>query len=378
MKNKYVVARHAFGGIGDHISCLIGAWWLAKQTGRTLVIDWRGSRFNTDPTRTRNCFWDYYVQRDQLGGVEVIADNRVANIEWPTPIFPPKWTASALATPAHLKHTAEEIAAVNQLVASGTDRTEPTIAINQWVNPHPPKEAVKILLEELRPASFIDAESQRFWDQNFGVHPVVGIHIRHGNGENIGERSAYWLGPFALATQLVRNHRADVHRPGLAGRYLDNMPESLVGTKAQRPFEKRFYRRIGDEFHALSRATGIDRALLFTDAPQVISGLQDFIPSLVACPKLLMAEGTGPLHQLDANSIQNTDGGGIECLGIDQRITREMFVELELMRRCEALLCMSSGFSIFAQRRLPDSHIRFLEPNKLNVLISKLISRFVQ
>ena len=44
--NQVVVARHPNGGIGDHLSCLIGAWFYAKRTGRTLVIDWRGSRFN--------------------------------------------------------------------------------------------------------------------------------------------------------------------------------------------------------------------------------------------------------------------------------------------------------------------------------------------
>jgi Nodulation protein Z (NodZ) len=376
--DRYVVARHAFGGIGDHLSCLIGAWWLAKRTGRTLVIDWRGSRFSGDPSGRHNCFADYFTCADRLGEVDVIADDRVAGIEWPTPIYPAKWTADILATPVHMKHTADEITAMNQLVNGGADRPEPTLAINQWVSPHPPKETVKELLEELQATAPIKAEAQKFWDEKLGSADVVGIHIRHGNGENIGARAAYWLGPIALARQLHLNNRNDVHRPGLSGRFLDNMPESLVGTDGQRRFERRFYRRIGAEFRDLSRSSKLTKALLFTDAPQVFGGLREFIPSLVACPKHLMTEGAGPLHQLSANSIEQSEAGGIRSSGIDQQITREMFVELELLRRCDALVCMDSGFSIFAQRRLADAQIRFLKPDRLNILVMKVMSRLAR
>ena len=193
MADKYVIARHAFGGIGDHLSCLIGAWWLAKQTGRTLAIDWRGSRFNHRARQASNCFHDYFVARDRLAGVEVVADDRVASMSWPAPIFPAKWSAANLAASSHVKHTSEEIDVLNLLVRDGRDRPEPTIAINQWISPHPPREAIRSLLDQLQPVPAINAEAQHFWSEKFGTDRAIGIHVRHGNGENIGTRAAYWL-----------------------------------------------------------------------------------------------------------------------------------------------------------------------------------------
>src|SRR5882757_5685892 len=115
MATRYVIARHCFGGIGDHLSCLVGAWWLARRTGRTLVVDWRGSRFNPDPSMTRNCFHVYFEAQQRLGGVEVIAGDSVGALPYPEPIWPEKWTPAVLAGPDHMKHTASEIAAVNRL-----------------------------------------------------------------------------------------------------------------------------------------------------------------------------------------------------------------------------------------------------------------------
>src|SRR3954470_12348615 len=111
MATRYVIARHCFGGIGDHLSCLVGAWWLARRTGRTLVVDWRGSRFNPDRSMQRNCFEQYFESREMLAGVKVIADDRVRRLSYPLPLWPDKWSASLLAGPNHVKHSHEEIAA---------------------------------------------------------------------------------------------------------------------------------------------------------------------------------------------------------------------------------------------------------------------------
>ena len=113
MATRYVVARYCFGGIGDHLSCIIGAWWLARRTGRTLVVDWRGSRFNADPLMQHNCFHDFFEAKQTLGGVEVVADDSVGAIHYSAPMWPEKWTPSALASPDHMKHTSTEKAAVN-------------------------------------------------------------------------------------------------------------------------------------------------------------------------------------------------------------------------------------------------------------------------
>ncbi len=377
MSIRYVIARHCFGGIGDHLSCLVGAWWLARRTNRTLVVDWRGSRFNADPTGRRNCFADFFEPRDKIGGVEIIADDRVGVLDYPTPIFPDKWTPAILATPDHMKHTAAEIVAVNRLVTSEADPIEPTVALNQWVEPSPPRAAVRILLDELQAVVPIRSEAQRFWTEHIGLAPAVAIHVRHGNGENVGLRAAYWLGPIALVRQLAMNARNNVHGPRLFGRFSDNMPESLVGTPAQAGTERRFYKRVAAEVFALARSAGLKNGvpLLFCDAAQVVQGMRQVLPNLVVQSKRLLGPGEGPLHQLDANRIQHSDHGGIRNQGIAADITREMFVELELMRRCDGLVYMDSGFSLFSRIRLDDGRISRLEPTLLNRLIVKMMTR---
>ncbi len=379
MTTRYVVARHCFGGIGDHLSCLIGAWWLARRTGRTLVVDWRGSRFNADVSNRRNCFFGAYQPRASLGGVEVIADDRVESLDYPRPIYPGKWSPESLAAAAHLQHTADEVSAINHLVTSDEDPAAPTVVLNQWVEPLPGRESVRLLLRDLQHGEPIRAAAQTFWSEHIGSAQAVAIHVRHGNGENIGGRAAYWLGPLALAWQLARNARTDVHRPGIFGLFSDNMPSSLVGTAAHSGAERRFCRHIAAEFHALTRATGLAGAvpILFCDAAHIGPVLREFLPSIVERSKRLPPRGDGPLHQLDAKSVAH-DAVGVRSAGIADDITRDMFVELELMRRCSALLYMNSGFSLINRFELDASRVFVLEPGLANQTIVKIVSRLTR
>jgi Nodulation protein Z (NodZ) len=312
-----------------------------------------------------------------LGGVEVLADDSVGSIDYPVPIFPDKWTPAILASPDHMKHTAAEGTATNKLVTSDEDPPEPTLVLNGWIEPPPPRESVRDLLSELQLTEAIRTEAQRFWDEHIGSASAVAIHLRHGNGENVGLRAAYWLGPFSLVCQLAMNARNDVHRPGLFGRFSDNMPLSLVGTPAQVGAEQRFYRRIATEFHALARSSGTNSTVpfLFCDAAQVVDGMRRELPSLVALPKRLMEPGGGPLHQLNAKTIQHNTQGGIRGGPIPADISREMFVELELMRRCNGLVYMDSGFSLLARFSLHESRVSLLKPDLINRFIVKIMSR---
>lgn len=374
---KVVVARHCFGGIGDHLSCLIGAWWLARRTGRTLVVDWRGSRFNADPAMRNNCFLSYFEPRQTLAGVPVIADNSVADLQYPMPIWPEKWTAAGLAGLNHLKHSAAEVAAVNHLVTSDTDPAEPTIVVNQWVEPPPPPAAVKELLADLPLARRIRMEAQQFWDKEIGSAFAVGIHIRHGNGENVGARAAYWLGPIALMRQLSLNARNDVHRPGLFGRFSDNMPASLVGASNQAAAERRFCRRVARDYRALAERLGASNAVpfLFCDSTQIIETMRELLPNLVVRPKLLPAKGEGPLHQFEADAANAVSQQAIRGGTVPEQITLDMFVELDLMQRCQALIYMDSGFSLLARTALAPSHQLRLKPDLANRLITRAMSR---
>ncbi|WFU18775.1 nodulation protein NodZ [Bradyrhizobium sp. CB3481] len=368
-----IIARHCFGGIGDHLSCLIGAWWLARRTARTLVVDWRGSRFNADPTMRRNCFFHYFEPRQAMGGVRIIADDSVGGLQYRTPIWPAKWTQADLTSSDHLKHSAEEVAAVNELVTSERKPIEPTVVLNQWVEPPPPREMVRLLLAELHLAEPIRAEAQGFWNEQIGSAFAVGIHLRHGNGENVGARAAYWLSPFALSRQLSLNARNDVHRPGLFGRFSDNMPASFVGMSSQAGAERRFCRKVAADFHAFAERLNAVNAVpfLFCDSMQIIDTLREFLPNLVVRPKVLPEKGDGPLHQFEAKPVGQN---GTRIGTVPEQVTLDMFVELDLMQRCQALMYMDSGFSILARTMLEQSRQLRLQPSRTNRLIVRAMS----
>lgn len=374
---RYVVARHCYGGIGDHLSCLVGAWWFARRNGRTIVVDWRGSRFNPDPTMQHNCFQLFFEPLPKLAGVTIISDDSVDKIRYPTPMWPSKWNQAAVASPRHIQHTNLEISAVNQIVTSTEDRAEPTVVFNQWIDPPPPRGSVEMMLNALQPIEAIRLEAQKFWNEQIGSDPAIAIHIRHGNGENLGPRSSYWLGPVALVRQLVANARNDVHRAGLFGQFSDNMPPSLVGSPNQARAERRFCRKIAAEFHDLSRDAGLKDAVpfLFCDASQVVDLMRKFLPNLIVRPKELPGKGKGPLHQFDAVAAKYDSRMGVQSGIVSERITHDMFVELDLMRRCKGLLYMDSGFSLLTRINLEESRVRRLTPSFTNRLISRIMNR---
>ena len=340
-------------------------------------MDWRGSRFNSDPTMQRNCFFEYFEPRPSLAGVEVVADDSVQSLHYPSPFWPEKWTASVLATPNHVKDSAGGIAAVNRMVTSDEDPIEPTAVLNQWVEPPPPPLAVRELLGELQPVESIRAEAGKFWNDHVGAAPGIAIHIRHGNGENVGARAAYWLGPIALIRQLAMNARNDMHAPGLFGKFSDNMPRSLVGTPSQAWAERRFCREVASQFRRLSHRVGLKGAvpILFCDAAHIVEIMREVLPSVVVLPKQLLGDGSGPLHQFRSDAVQYGEQDSIKSGIISERITREMFLELELMRRCGALLYMDSGFSVLTRMSLDESKVSRLRPNFANRSIARIMSR---
>jgi hypothetical protein len=325
----------------------------------------------------RNCFHDFFQPRQRLAGVEVIADDSVEGLDYPVPLWPEKWTREILFSPVHMRHTADETAAMNRLVTSDEDPVAPTVVLNQWVEPPPPRDQMRILFEDLRAAEPIRARAQQFWDERIGSALAVAIHIRHGNGENLGSRTPYWLGPVALVRQLLINARADINRQGLSGRFSDNMPASLVGTPGQAAAERRTCRNIASEFHALCRTAGLEGAvpLLFCDSKQIVETMREILPALVVPPTRLLEKGEGPLHQLTANTINFTAQGGIRSGNIPEEITREMFVDLELMQRCDGLVYMDSGFSLISRSKLDESRVSRLRPSFVNRAISKIMSR---
>jgi hypothetical protein len=52
-----------------------------------------------------------------------------------------------------------------------------------------------------------------------------------------------------------------------------------------------------------------------------------------------------------------------------------MFVELELMRRCSALIFMDSGFSLLTRSSLDENYLVRLKPPFINRLICRMMAQ---
>lgn len=362
---RYVIARAPNGGIGDHLSCLVGAWWFAKRTRRTLVVDWRGSRFSADPSGSSNCFTDFFCHRDIMEGVEVISDQSVSEMRYDGPFFPAKWNRENLAATCHVKHTQEEVDEINRLVTSSEDRPEPTVAFNQWIHPAPPKNEVRSLLRVLQFAEPIRAAADEVWQRSVPGGSALAVHIRHGNGENIGARAAYWLDPIRFFRQLRLNASADIHRAGTHGRFADNMPESLIRSLRLVGSESRFLQRVCRAVRRMQQRTANATPILFCDAQAVADEFVRTMPGAVVLGKYFRKPNAGPLHALP---VAHDEAGHASR----KLIFFEMAVEMELMRRCSGLVCMDSGFSILSKALIDDERIFFLRPTLVNRLIARV------
>src|SRR4029453_15458419 len=84
-KTNRIVVSHRTTGLGDCLFSLCGAWHYARLTGRTLVIDWRWSRYV--PDRRQNAFAVLFEPLTAVDGVPVISDESVSSFEFPPPIY---------------------------------------------------------------------------------------------------------------------------------------------------------------------------------------------------------------------------------------------------------------------------------------------------
>jgi hypothetical protein len=373
---RYVVARYAYGGIGDHISCLVGAWYFARRTGRVLVVDWRGSRFSDDPALARNAFERWFAPLGTIEGVRSITDDSVASIDWEGPIWPPKWSIDDLRTSVHVRHSAEELRETSALIGSNDDRPEPIVVFNSWLDPWPPRDAAKRFFAHLRFQPEIEAAAEAFRAQVLGGAESIAIHIRHGNGENIGRRAAYWLSPVALVRQLLRNRAVSMHGGSVWGRFHDNMPESLVGTEGQRGGERAFLRKVAGAVNALRTGQGLDGAkpLLFTDAPHIAGLLRAYLPDLQAFEVPPRESNAGPLHQVVPVEVAGRSDA-LQSTIVDVETTWQMMLELTVMRSAAGLVYMDSGFSAVVRNELDPARVFVLQPSAVNKLIVKVESR---
>lgn len=197
--HRYIIAADInpiYSGLGCMIRTLAPCWAYAVETRRTLVIDWRGNPYTrSDPSH--NLFSSLFEPiTTQQAGTPVIADHTVDTLCYPQPLLTTNVAmkledgTTARMPNGGLDH--DELAAI---IGNCIDTECPTVLpslpsvfriTRGWIVPAKTRltnEALSRCYRMLRPKPEWRSQATEFYHKQMDNCPVIGLHIRHGNGE---------------------------------------------------------------------------------------------------------------------------------------------------------------------------------------------------
>jgi hypothetical protein len=349
-QQRMVVCRHTHSGFGNHMSCLMGSWLYAKKTNRELYVDWRGSRYGDGIS---NVFSECFEYKPRLAGVPIhLAKNDEPAI-FDESTFPAAWSNQHLSSKTNVEHSHEQISYLNQLAVHGTHRKEATVVFRNYMylenNPEVRRD-LKPLLEQLNFRSEIREQIDEFILRETSEKYFVGVHLRHGNGENLEDRVIYWKPFLSSCIQILQNY----------GKIKGGSRKQFVPTSTQFQFfqegpKRRIYKLVKRQIERIrshnSDPVGI---FLFTDSPRIERDMKSLLPQIYTLDKIFRNDDTGPLHRKLAKDKHRNS------------ISFELFLEMELMKRCTEFIYIPSQLSFAPRCLLEQENLHELKPPLLN------------
>jgi len=285
--SRVVIAKR-WTGFGDCIVSLLAAFRFAQRTGRMLVADWRFSAYASNSRS--NVFSLVFEPQPLFAGVPFIGDDRIHELVPAGPFHPATWDAEKLHMPPTRGEVGDEAAAA-ALITGGSDVAAPVVVFdNCLAHAAPPRDECRRLLGALRPRPSIAEAVEVFAAEHFAGRPVVGVHVRHGNGGNIMGHARFWMRPVIAIERVLRATRRAVR--------------------------------------ALEAHAGVPPLVfLCTDSAAVEAALRLSWPGLLTRPKSFRPRGSGELH-----------------LGPEAQACRDdALVEMFLLARCDVLIRYPPG-----------------------------------
>lgn len=260
-EQRHVISIRRRTGLGDHLICLAAAWRFARDTGRTLVADWRFSPYTL--AAEDNLFPLCFEVPAKLAGVPFIAGAEVAALG------PQEHRPSRLDPLAFWRRGDTRWLSHRQALAhirSGRDLAASKLIIESCVN-HGITAVADLwdFFSVLTPVAVIASAVSAF-RAGLPSGPVIGLHVRHGNGATIPGYALHWR---SFASAIARClHAVDAARASL-------------GQKAT--------------------------VCLCTDSMEVEKALRARIPNLFTRPKMLRDSGEGELHLWRGSALARQD-----------------------------------------------------------------------
>jgi len=286
-------------GFGDCLTCASVALRYAVKTNRTLVIDWRYSSYLDG---NENLFGKFFETPKNLG-VDVVCDDSIGDIAFPEPFFPPSWNnrnVNSYIKSAEAKKTIGILRKMEDIDAG-------TFVINTYAGNSiwaVSEEDHKKFLSELRLKPKYWNQVKSFRKKFLSKRPVIGVHVRHGNGEdnpNFLRRKAITM----ETDKFVGKLKAMILKEG-----------------------KRF--------------KGNYDMFLSTDSTIMIDAFRKEMPAVIVRKKWLPPPGAGPVHQLAKELAPNPGGCAADAL-----------IDMYLLSFCDVLLCAKAVAFCFLPRNIP-------------------------
>ncbi|MCA1493648.1 nodulation protein NodZ [Ensifer sp. NBAIM29] len=293
MNNRYVLSRRRTG-FGDCLWSLAAAWRYAQRTGRTLAVDWRGSCYLDQPFT--NAFPVFFEPIKDIAGVPFICDDQINDLSFPGPYFPNWWNKPAIECVYRPDgQVFRERDELDELFRAQDDVEANTVVCDACLMWRCDEEAERQIFCSVKPRAEIQARIDAIYQKHFYGYSTIGVHVRHGNGEDVMDHAPYWADPDLAVHQVC----------------------TAIDAAKALPHPKPV------------------RVILCTDSAQVLDQVSTRVPDLLTIPKSFRAHQSGPLHSADLGVE-----GGISAL-----------VEMYLLGLCDTVIRFppTSAFTRFAR-----------------------------
>ncbi|MGA0368470.1 MAG: nodulation protein NodZ [Kiritimatiellia bacterium] len=341
---RYIIAADInpiYSGLGCMIRTLAPCWAYAVETKRTLVIDWRGNPYTRgDPSH--NLFPSLFepVTKEQAG-IPVIADQTVDTVRFPQPLLTTSATMELEdGSIARMPNGGLDHDALAAVIANCIDCGCPTVLpslpsvfriTRNWVVPAKIRltdEALSRCYRMLRPKPIWRNQAGDFHRDHMDGRPVIGLHIRHGNGE--GDFRAHF-------------------------RQREISDFEVFMDRVARVVERYGRRRFGENY----------TVFVATDSDLVIRFLRGRLPRLITRPVWRPEDGEG----IDFDHVYR-DGTerGIRAAG-------DALVDMLLLAKCDAVMITRfTSFAYHVRYTLEQPDAEFFDDRQFSELAEQLES----
>lgn len=169
---RHVVVTRKHTGLGSDLVSVVGAIHYARKTHRDVVIDWRSSLYLRD--RGQNLFPCLFQVQGEFEGVRIhVWDEGFADKHLPGPLLRCKdWDFENY----HLEMT-------------GPPRpANASVIIERPMHHVPPVASQAEMFKCISPLPHLSDRIDSFHERELRDRKVIGVHLRHGNGERLGQQ----------------------------------------------------------------------------------------------------------------------------------------------------------------------------------------------